>query len=150
MLQNGILHITSAPYHPSTNGLAERAVQLFKLGVKRITGNSMQERLTRFLFQYRITPHTTTGIPPAEMLMGQRLQNRLDLFYPDMPLKVQAQQLKQKLAHDKSKPLRSFEDDDPVFAENFTCTAKVATRKGSQSDWPSLLSGPFGVRQRCA
>ena len=120
MSQNGILHITSAPYHPSTNGLAERAVQSFKLGVKRITGSSMQERLTKFLFQYRITPHTTTGIPPAEMLMGRRLQNRLDLLYPDMPLKVQAQQLKQKLAHDKSKPLRSFEDGDLVFAENFT------------------------------
>ena len=105
MSQNGILHITSAPYHPSTNGLAERAVQSFKLGVKRITGSSMQERLTKFLFQYRITPHTTTGIPPADMLMGRRLQNRLDLLYPDMPLKVQAQQLKQKLAHDKSKPL---------------------------------------------
>ena len=29
MSKNGILHITFTPYHPSTNRLAERAVQLF-------------------------------------------------------------------------------------------------------------------------
>ncbi len=30
---NGIRHITSAPYRPSTNGLAERGVQTMKLGL---------------------------------------------------------------------------------------------------------------------
>ena len=67
---NGIKHTFSAPYHPSTNGLAERAVQTFKQGLREISQGTIAEKLTKFL-KYRITPHSTTGIPPAELLMGR-------------------------------------------------------------------------------
>lgn len=143
----GITHITSAPYHPSTNGLAERAVQTFKLGLLRTPGKSVQEKLSKFLFQYRITPHTTTGVSPAELLMGQRLHSRFDLLYPTMSEKVQTQQLKQKLNHDRSKPLRTFEVGDTVFAENFTNTppkwlpGKVVKVTGPLSYQIELQSG---------
>ena len=32
---NEVTHVTSAPYHPSSNGLAERTVQVFKQGLKK-------------------------------------------------------------------------------------------------------------------
>ena len=44
----------------------------------------------------------------------------MDLLYPNISKKVQAQQIKQKLGHDNSKPLRSFELGDAVFVENFS------------------------------
>ena len=76
MKRNGIRHVTSAPYHPASNGLAEGAVQRFKAGLKKFTDTDLQTRLARFLFQYRITPHSTTGIPPAEFRFIKRGANR--------------------------------------------------------------------------
>ena len=70
---NGIQHITSLPYHPATNGLAERAVQTFKTGLKRMTSGSLETRIARFLFNYRMTPPGTTGSTPAELLTKQNL-----------------------------------------------------------------------------
>ncbi len=73
--RNEIKHVKTAPYHPASNGLAERAVQSFKAGLKKQVSGSIQARVDRFLFQYRITPHTTTGIPPAEVLTHCTLVN---------------------------------------------------------------------------
>ena len=57
--RNGIKHVRSAPYHPSSNGQAERVVQTFKEAILKTTGD-LDARLARFLFQYRLTPHNWT------------------------------------------------------------------------------------------
>ncbi|XP_059188219.1 uncharacterized protein K02A2.6-like [Centropristis striata] len=84
MHQNGIQHTRTAPFHPATNGLAERAVQTAKEGLKRMAGDSLSTQLSRFLFKYRLTPQTTTGHTPVELLMGHRPKARLDLLRPDV------------------------------------------------------------------
>ena len=117
--KNGIRHITSAPYHPASNGLAERAVQTFKSGIKRMQVGSVQEKLSSFLFAYRNTPHSTTGVSPAELLTGRRLRCRLDLLKPDLQAKVGNQQLNQKIIHDRGVKERGFQAEDKVFVRNF-------------------------------
>ena len=72
--KNGIRRITSAPYHPSNNGQAETVVQTLKQGIRCTPGDTVQEKLSRFLLDYRITPHSVTGVSPHELLMNRKLR----------------------------------------------------------------------------
>ena len=87
--KNGICHHTSSPYHPATNGLAERAVQVVKNGLKKNMKGNMELSLARFLFHYRNTPHETTGLIPAELLLGRKPRTHLDLIHPDIATHVE-------------------------------------------------------------
>ena len=70
---NGIRHITSVPYHPATNGLAERAVQTFKQALRPMYQNSkpVKEKLAKFFIAHRNTPYSTTSVSPAQLLLGR-------------------------------------------------------------------------------
>lgn len=66
--QNGIRYVKSAPYHPASNGLVKRTVQTFKEFMKKMKSGSIEANVSRFLLQYRITPHSTTGFLPQKCL----------------------------------------------------------------------------------
>ena len=87
---NGIHHITSPPYHLATNGIVERAVQTFKQALFSIHQNSkpVKEKLAKFLIAYRNTPHSTTGVSPARLLLGRPLRTHLDLVKPNLNRKM--------------------------------------------------------------
>ena len=116
---NGIRHIKSAPYHPASNGLAERAVQTFKESMKRSSVASIDTRIARFLLRYHITPHTTTGIAPAQLLMGRLPRSHLDLLKPNVSDRVLSKQQSQKTSHDVRAKVRSFQVGDSVYIRNF-------------------------------
>ena len=119
MQMNGIRHIRTAPYHPASNGLAERAVQTLKEGLQKLTSGCLETKLSRFLFQYRITPHTTTGQAPAQLLIGRCLRSHLDQLLPDLTSHVQNKQQLQKERYDQHTKPRNFLPDEPVFIRNF-------------------------------
>ena len=52
MSQNGIAHIRSAPYHPATNGLTERAVQVIKRGLCKMGEGTLKCATSPFSLSY--------------------------------------------------------------------------------------------------
>ena len=115
----GVKHITSAVYHPSSNGLAERMVQTFK-GVLKKSKESLHLTLDRFLFNYRMTPHSTTGVAPAELMFGRKLRCRLDLLSPSLSEKVAAKQQDQRKHHASFPRNVKIQADDKVMIRNYS------------------------------
>ncbi|XP_049523897.1 uncharacterized protein LOC119454128 [Dermacentor silvarum] len=67
---NAVQHVKTPPYHPASNGAAERLVQTVKKNLvrqlrdERRSGQArtIEHRLDQFLFTYRNTPCSTTGL----------------------------------------------------------------------------------------
>ncbi|RUS87372.1 hypothetical protein EGW08_004826 [Elysia chlorotica] len=117
---NDIRHITGAPYHPSTNGLAERFVCTFKNAMKSAKSDhgTLHSKLSRFLLAYRNSTHATTGETPAKLLLGRNTRNRLDILKPSLTEKVIEKQSDQV----KSQPqgnTRQFDPGETVLTRDY-------------------------------
>ena len=80
---------------------------------------NIEIKLARFLFNYRITIHSTTGIAPAELMFGRQLRSRFDLLQPDLVSKVSKKQEQQKSIFDTSTKDHNFSLGDYVYVRNF-------------------------------
>ena len=94
----------------------ERAVQTFKDAMERDSSDTLQARVARFLFHYETIPHTTTGITPAEMLMGRRLRTHMSCLLPDTASRVANRQESQRQYYDRnSKPSKELPEGQTVW-----------------------------------
>ena len=117
--KNGIKHLRTPPYHPASNGLAERAVQTFKGGMKKLKEGTLETKLARFLFTYRITPQSSTGVSPSELMFGRKIRSHLETLRPDLARKVRLSQERQKRGQDSHARERNFEIGETVYARNY-------------------------------
>ena len=79
---NNITHITSHPFHPASNGLAERSVQTLKAKLKRMQSGSLTTKISLILLRQHTTPHSTIGVPPCQLLMGRMIKMHMAAVFP--------------------------------------------------------------------
>lgn len=118
--ENGITHVKVTPYHPRSNGLAERTVRTFK---ERMRSSDLEtdqhQRLHDFLFCYRNTVRRSTNRTPSELMFGRRLRSYFDLLKPDVMKNIEHEQIIQKRNHDKSALSNVvFMEGDHVWVNN--------------------------------
>ena len=78
--ENAIKHVRSPPFHPQSNGQAERFVDTFKRALIKLRNDgTYKESLQTFLFSYRTTPCASSpnGLSPAENFLGRQLRSVL-------------------------------------------------------------------------
>ena len=76
----GVHHRKSTPLWPQANGMVERLVRTVKRSIRAALASgrsSWKHELPEFLLAYRNTPHASTGISPAQLLLGRPLRDKL-------------------------------------------------------------------------
>ena len=126
--QRGIQHLHGAPYHPETNGAAERLVQTFKQSLKK-SDLPPADALQEFLMHYRRTP-LASGSSPSELLNGRQIRTKLDIIVPEQI---------QTPARDREEPAptRRLTKDSPCFALSY--------KAGRRDKWrPAVVTALLG------
>ena len=77
-------HITTPPYHPRSNGLAERFVDTLKRALKKAKGTPTDKALQQFLQVYRVTPNANTPaeLPPAQIMFARKVRSVFEKLLP--------------------------------------------------------------------
>ena len=125
--QNGVKQTLVPPYHPSSNGAAERTVQILKRALRKHAESvrrggkkrSLKHQLANCLFQYRNTPHSVTGVTPSELFLKRKPRTKFSILLPNMEEHILNQQGRQQRQHDKSHvKLRELSPSDSVNVRN--------------------------------
>ena len=114
---NAVNHILSPPYHPQSNGRAERFVDTFKRGLLKLTGEGDKDKiLDTFLLPYRTTPNSTLPQQrsPAELFLGRKPRTTLDLLLPTKQPSGHDEEMERQFNRRHGAVTRKFEVGDPV------------------------------------
>ena len=144
--QRGIVHLTGAPYHPATNGAAERLIQSFKQALRK-SSLPPKEALQEFLMQYRRIPFAS-GLSPSELLNRRRIRTKIDTLVPSIPHLLQGRQSRQTSKHSNaedsevvSKVEHHYSLGDPCYALYF------GPRRDRDPRWvPAIVTKVHGTR----
>uniref|UniRef100_A0AC34R9C8 Integrase catalytic domain-containing protein n=1 Tax=Panagrolaimus sp. JU765 TaxID=591449 RepID=A0AC34R9C8_9BILA len=116
---HGIKCLNSAPYHPQSNGQAERFVDTMKRTLKKMENEdgSIQEKLDIFLYENRSTPNAQLpeNKTPAEVFLGRKLRTKLADLKPVGKLEKPKNKMEYYFNRHHGTKSKEFEEDEKVW-----------------------------------
>lgn len=144
---NGVTHRTSAPFHPSTNGQAERNVQTIKKLLKCMQeeGGDVEHKLCQILIQLRKVPNAD-GKSPYDLMFQRDVRTDFHVMFRSVQHEVVK---KEEII--RREPRRKFEVGDRVQARNYNREGKwkfgnVMRREGALHYHLNMDDGQFWRR----
>ena len=148
LTENGIVHRKTTPLWPQANGEVERQNRSIMKRVRIAQSQNIDWKadLQKYLIMYRSTPHSTTGVTPAELLFNRPFRTKLpqlnDISVDDVAVRDRDSELKEKgkMYADK----RRGANNSDIQAGD-----KVLVRQDKVNKFSTVFSPrPFTVRQR--
>ncbi|XP_060855198.1 uncharacterized protein K02A2.6-like [Metopolophium dirhodum] len=116
---NGVFHIKTSPYNPSSNGAAENLVRIFKNYLKKCSQNSdLETNIYKFNLSYNSSKHGATGVSPAELHLGRSLFTSLDRLLPFAKSKYD-KNLENAARNNRGGREKKFDINDKVMCKNY-------------------------------
>lgn len=94
LTNNGIKHRLVTPLHPAANGEVERQNRslMKRIRIAKAESKDWKREIQEYLFAYRTTPHSVTGLTPAEMMFGRKLRTKL----PELDCKSEDEEVRDR------------------------------------------------------
>ena len=78
-------------------------VQILKQALQKEAEAVFKAPTGKLSFQIQKTPHSVTGVTPAELFLKRKPRTKFSVLKPNMEMHIQNQQSKQQQQHDKSR-----------------------------------------------
>ncbi len=88
--QRNILHIKTVPASPNCNGQCENLNKVFNkvIRIAKLEARPWRIVLQEALLNYRTTPHSSTGFPPATLMFNRSIRGVLPAIVPESVINI--------------------------------------------------------------
>lgn len=125
---------TSSPHYPKFNGLAEKAVGIAKLMLKKCDDSRTSVNVA--LLEYRNLPIAGLNVSPSQLIVSRKLRKQLPIAKSQLSPKVIVDV--HKMLEYRQKTYKYYYDRNAKDRQSFQCNEKIALRE--KGEWrPGLM-----------